>query len=648
MNTESFPLDAIAPNPYQVRLADDAEHVRSLAESIARDGLLQVPTGRRVGKDIQLAFGHSRLAAYRQLSADDRAGGGDGEAYSTFPVIVRELTDRQMSDLAASENARRKNLTAIEMALALRRRKKDFQLNNAEAGAPFGLGEAAVSNLLRLLDLPADVQAQVDAGEVPQRLARQLVNVARTDPQAAQKIAKAIAGAPAASREEALADAMAAHLRGKLSLGEAPWQADWLDPAYSLAVPALDGVDSSKTVAAHALALAAKGARQAGLSELRACAGCPHRLVFGVLDYCTLAACFRAKHALFDLQAARRVSDRTGIPLAAKGEQVTPLPKVLSDGSYGYYSDEPKVARLKSAFKAQPELGLRVVAGDTRGWFWEHALKEKRVALATVAPAAVKAFLKAAERAPDKPAQSANGKAPTAAAAARSAQRAAEEAAAEKRREARAAWQRELHDCSWLVGHVTPGLAAQLTIRGPVLAYVVQRLRVELHHAADYPGGLGKMHGDLVQRAQKAKGDEREGLLRQALVAGEVITYCVQMPYPMETRKGRLYRELRQAIEALATTGIKERYLIGGRHLPLGVKLPPDWDRPPVHRTPWNCWHCGAFTGAERVTQRDVTAGWLVHGKAGSPEGVWCGAAHRAAFIQANANEHKPAKKAKA
>jgi ParB family transcriptional regulator, chromosome partitioning protein len=64
---EQIDITLIDPNPWQPRQSEDAEHIEKIALSIAQDGLMQVPVGRMVDGRVQLAFGHSRLAAYKLL-----------------------------------------------------------------------------------------------------------------------------------------------------------------------------------------------------------------------------------------------------------------------------------------------------------------------------------------------------------------------------------------------------------------------------------------------------------------------------------------------------------------------------------------------------------------------------------------------------
>lgn len=160
-----IPLDQIDCNPYQVRLADDPVHIQKIADDVLaraiadpadpQAGLLQVPIARPHPSSpgrYQLAFGHTRLAAFRHL----RDSEPDGERWERFPLNVRSLSDRDLAEMAARENAARKDLSAIEIARSLQRLISDFHLTQLEAGKIFGYSsQGAVANLLRLLKLPA-------------------------------------------------------------------------------------------------------------------------------------------------------------------------------------------------------------------------------------------------------------------------------------------------------------------------------------------------------------------------------------------------------------------------------------------------------------------------------------------------------------
>jgi ParB/RepB/Spo0J family partition protein len=173
-------LKDIEPNPWQTRTAaPDPEYIAALALDIARNGLLQAPVGRHTPDDetsVQLAFGHNRLAAFWQLRDGGVDPGMDGEEdYDAMQVDIRELTDQQMADYAWSENAQRRDVSAIERALAIQQRMESFGWSQADAAKNLGVDRSTVSNLLRLLKLPEDLRANISKGEISERQAMALL-----------------------------------------------------------------------------------------------------------------------------------------------------------------------------------------------------------------------------------------------------------------------------------------------------------------------------------------------------------------------------------------------------------------------------------------------------------------------------------------
>lgn len=181
------PLEVIKSNPFQPREMEDEEHIQKLAQSIAEDGLLQTPVGRLIDGDgdpepfaealqqtgedkktlfdrncygVELAFGHSRLAAFRLLQKAGRT------EFAQMPVLIRDIPDEEMFRLAIRENLERKALTPIEEARAMARYRNEFGKTSAEIGALFGLSESAVRNKLRLIDLPDVAQEKLANGEI--------------------------------------------------------------------------------------------------------------------------------------------------------------------------------------------------------------------------------------------------------------------------------------------------------------------------------------------------------------------------------------------------------------------------------------------------------------------------------------------------
>ena len=147
-------VDSILPNPYQPRENMDPAGINDLAASIKQHGILQ-PLVVRVGvTGYELIAGERRLRAARQLGLED------------VPVVVRAATDEEMQTLALIENIQRVDLNAIEKAKALRSMMRRMELSHDEVAARVGKARTTIANVLRLLDLPAEVQALVEAGRL--------------------------------------------------------------------------------------------------------------------------------------------------------------------------------------------------------------------------------------------------------------------------------------------------------------------------------------------------------------------------------------------------------------------------------------------------------------------------------------------------
>lgn len=203
------PLDRILPNPWQPRESEDPEHIKALALDIAAHGLLQKPVGRIVNGDglpvgewngsfdgrwnVQLAFGHSRLAAYKWLRDVQDNSNIPGD-WNYLPVIIQELSDEQMCEMAISENLQRRDLTPIEVAKAMARYRSEFRKTSAEIGALFGLSDSAVRNKMRLVELPEAAQDALESGKITEHAARRLLGLKDTlKPEAVGEIAQELA-----------------------------------------------------------------------------------------------------------------------------------------------------------------------------------------------------------------------------------------------------------------------------------------------------------------------------------------------------------------------------------------------------------------------------------------------------------------------
>src|SRR5689334_20455436 len=180
MSEQLIALEFLQANPYQPRHNEDPVVVQELAENIERnatkefDGLLQAPTVRAIGGgDYQLAFGHTRKAAFANLFNQGKS------RYGRMRVYVRELTDVQMFEAAVAENIKRRDLNPIEQAESMRRYMDEFHKTSVEAGEFFNCSEENVRAKVRLLNLPAPVQEKMRAGEVNENTARTLLSMQR-------------------------------------------------------------------------------------------------------------------------------------------------------------------------------------------------------------------------------------------------------------------------------------------------------------------------------------------------------------------------------------------------------------------------------------------------------------------------------------
>jgi ParB family transcriptional regulator, chromosome partitioning protein len=168
---ESGPQDIdvseIAPNPYQPRAHFSEGELRDLAASIKEQGVLQpilVVRGQAGG--YVLVSGERRLRAVRSLG------------WARIPAVVKAAADpRQMAEWAIIENVQRDDLSAIEQARAYSRLMDEFKLTPEEVAQKVGRDRATIANTVRLLKLPAEIQALLEQGELDMGHARALLAV---------------------------------------------------------------------------------------------------------------------------------------------------------------------------------------------------------------------------------------------------------------------------------------------------------------------------------------------------------------------------------------------------------------------------------------------------------------------------------------
>ena len=157
-------VEKISPSPYQPRKNITQEGLQSLADSIKAQGLVQPIVVRK------LADGQYELiAGERRWRASQLAG------LLEIPAIVRELPDQAAAAMALIENIQRKDLNALEEAQALNRLIHEFGLTHQQTAEAVGRSRAAVSNLLRLLELESQCKVLLEEGKLEMGHARALL-----------------------------------------------------------------------------------------------------------------------------------------------------------------------------------------------------------------------------------------------------------------------------------------------------------------------------------------------------------------------------------------------------------------------------------------------------------------------------------------
>jgi ParB family transcriptional regulator, chromosome partitioning protein len=158
-------IDKISPSPFQPRRAFDEIKLQELAVSIRNQGIIQPLVVRPKGERFEL------IAGERRWRAATKAG------LSTVPVVVRQASDRDALQLALIENLQREDLNPIEEAVGYRRLQDEFTWSQEEVAEKVGKSRPAVTNALRLLSLPSEVQQEVASGNLPAGQARALLGL---------------------------------------------------------------------------------------------------------------------------------------------------------------------------------------------------------------------------------------------------------------------------------------------------------------------------------------------------------------------------------------------------------------------------------------------------------------------------------------
>ena len=180
---KELPVDAIVPNPYQPRRDFDPSQLKELGDSIEASGLLQPVIVRpRPNGRYELIAGERRWRAVQQLG------------WTKVPAVIKEVDDRALLTLALIENLQRDALSPLDAARGYQQLMEEFALPQQEVARLIGKDRSSVSNTLRLLRLPAEVQQLVAEGTLSEGHGRALLALA--DPQELTRVAReCVAGA---------------------------------------------------------------------------------------------------------------------------------------------------------------------------------------------------------------------------------------------------------------------------------------------------------------------------------------------------------------------------------------------------------------------------------------------------------------------
>jgi len=157
--------EQIKPNPFQPREDFDQQNIEELAQSIKEKGVIQPLLVRRKGDNYELIAGERRLRASKSMGLKE------------IPVIVRDVSDQDSLELALIENIQREELNPIEEAHAYQHLMDKFQVTQEKISAVLGKSRVAITNTLRLLKLPHEIQDEMKKGRISFAHGRALLEI---------------------------------------------------------------------------------------------------------------------------------------------------------------------------------------------------------------------------------------------------------------------------------------------------------------------------------------------------------------------------------------------------------------------------------------------------------------------------------------
>jgi ParB family chromosome partitioning protein len=194
----SLPIDSIQPNPLQPRTIFQADRLEELAASIRANGIIQPLIVRKTAEGYQIVAGERRWRAAKLA------------AMLEVPVLVSEVADSQLLELALIENIQREDLNPIETAHAYDRLNRELGLSHEEIGRRTGKDRSSIANTVRLLKLPQEVQALLAGQRLSMGHARAILGLSSAELQI-QVAEKAAAQGLSVRQVETLVQELSSH-----------------------------------------------------------------------------------------------------------------------------------------------------------------------------------------------------------------------------------------------------------------------------------------------------------------------------------------------------------------------------------------------------------------------------------------------------
>lgn len=225
---QQIAIEQIDPNPVQPRTVFTGDKLTELAQSIKANGIIQPLVVQRSGARFQLVAGERRWRAAKLAGLQ------------TVPAVVQDFAQDRLLEVALIENIQREDLNPIEVAHALDKLATDYLLSHEEIGRRTGKDRATVSNLIRLLKLPNEVQLLVAEHRLNMGHARAILGL--PTPEQQSELAQRVAAQGLSVRQvERLVQSMTAHRDGDKPNLQTDDQKSGSDPNVTAAVRELEG-----------------------------------------------------------------------------------------------------------------------------------------------------------------------------------------------------------------------------------------------------------------------------------------------------------------------------------------------------------------------------------------------------------------------